>query len=133
MVEINVTYQGDYLFKAVHRPSGVEILTDPPVDNRGKGRSFSPTDLVATALGTCMGTTMAFVAERDKIPLEGMKIVVQKEMTAKPIRRIGTLKVTFTLPQKLPQEILKKLERAALTCPVHASLHPEVKIVILFL
>ena len=126
VTKIHMTYAGDLQFNATHGPSNTSIMTDAPVDNQGQGRSFSPTDLVATALGACMGTIMGIVAKRDNIDLSGMTIEVEKEMTNKPVRRIGALKVEIKVPQKLNDEEKKKLKTAALTCPVHKSLHPDI-------
>ncbi len=128
MTKINLHYEGDLQFRAAHEPSGTVIMTDAPVDNHGKGSSFSPTDLVATALGACMGTIMGIVAERDGINLTGLNIKVEKEMTTKPTRRIGTLNVKIELPQPLSPENQKKLQHAAETCPVYKSLHPDIKV-----
>ena len=128
MTQINLEYLGDLDFKAVHLPSGTIITTDAPPDNQGKGRHFSPTDLAATSLAACMGTVMGIVARRDHIDLSGMKITVNKEMTSKPVRRIGELKVSFDIPKPVKPDARAKLERAALTCPVHQSLHPDVRI-----
>ena len=126
MVKISINYQGGLRCAATHGPSGKAIVTDAPVDNHGKGESFSPTDLVATALGTCMATIMGMVAERHEIDLKGMKIEVAKEMTTEALRRIARLTtvIDIPLPANHPQQEL--LERAALTCPVHHSLLPEI-------
>ena len=86
-VDIDIVYQGELHCRAVHRPSGAVLATDAPVDNHGKGASFSPTDLVATALGACLGTIMAIAAERDRLDLAGMRIHVQKHMTTAGLRR----------------------------------------------
>ena len=91
MVKIEIEYTGSLRCSALHTPSQTRLITDAPVDNHGKGESFSPTDLVATALGTCMATLMGIFAERHAIDLAGMKITVVKEMTTKPPRRIGRL------------------------------------------
>ncbi|CAN5951228.1 unnamed protein product [Sphagnum jensenii] len=80
MVEVNVVYEGQLRCKATHGPSGVELLTDAPVDNQGQGASFSPTDLVGTALGTCMMTIMGMAAQRENLDLTGTKVQVIKEM-----------------------------------------------------
>lgn len=128
MTTIKMHYEGDLQFRAAHEPSGTVILTDAPLDNHGKGRSFSPTDLVATALGACMGTIMGIVAERDGINITGMTIVVEKIMTSLPHRRLGTMNVDITVPQPISPADQKKLETAAQTCPVHHSLHPEIKV-----
>ncbi|MDB6171003.1 MAG: OsmC-like protein [Chthoniobacteraceae bacterium] len=127
MVNIDIEYLGELRCSATHGPSGTQLLTDPPVDNHGKGESFSPTDLVATALGTCMLSVMSIFAERHQIDLRGTKISVKKEMTAVPVRRIArlTTEIQMSLPADHPQR--EALERAALTCPVHQSLHPDVE------
>jgi uncharacterized OsmC-like protein len=126
-VQIDITYEGSLRCSALHAPSKNRLLTDAPVDNHGKGESFSPTDLVATALGTCMLTIMGIFAERHAIDLRGTTVRVLKEMTATPVRRISRLEteIRVPLPENHPQR--EALERAALTCPVHQSLHPEVQ------
>jgi putative redox protein len=98
----------------------------------GNGESFSPTDLVATALGTCMMTVMGIAAQRMEIDLTGTTVKVTKEMVLAPIRRIGRLSVTFQMPRGLTPEQRQKLENAAMTCPVHKSLRPEVEIPVSF-
>ncbi|HUA68491.1 MAG TPA: OsmC family protein [Candidatus Saccharimonadales bacterium] len=133
MVTIDIQYQGDLRCEAVHQPSGTRLNTDAPKDNFGKGESFSPTDLVATALGTCMLTLMGIAARSLKVDLKGTRVTVQKEMVAAPLRRIGTLAVKIAVPVKLTDEQKLKLEQAALTCPVHKSLHPDVQMPVEFL
>ncbi len=132
ITKINLHYEGDFQFRVAHELSGTILMTDAPVDNHGKGRSFSPTDLVATALGSCMGTIMGIVAERHGINLTGMTISVEKEMTKSQPRRIETLKVDIQVPHAVSAENQKKMELAAATCPVHHSLHPDVRIVTKF-
>jgi len=132
MVIIRVEYQGDLHCKATHGPSGVELTTDAPKDNQGRGESFSPTDLVATALGTCMLTIMGINARTLNIDISGATATVEKEMTAAPPRRIRRLRVKICVPHKLGSEDKEKLERAAHTCPVHRSLHPDVQVPIEF-
>lgn len=127
MVQIELSYEGDLRVKAVHGPSGTTLVTDAPVDNHGKGESFSPTDLVATALGACIITIMGIVAERHRIDLKGTRITVKKHMVNEPSRRIGTLEVHLKIPNVKEERDRKMLEKAALTCPVHQSLHPDVK------
>lgn len=127
MVEIQIGYEGNLRCRATHVESGTMLLTDAPKDNMGKGESFSPTDLVATALGTCMLTTMAIAAQRMQIDLSGTNLVVTKEMVTAPIRRIGRLSVTMNVPAKLSSEQRQKLETAATTCPVARGLHPDVQ------
>jgi putative redox protein len=127
MVEITTTYNGQLRTTATHGPSGNSLITDAPKDNMGKGEAFSPTDLVATALATCILTTMGIVAQRNNLDMTGATAKVTKEMVTSPIRRIGRLAVTIRMPKKLSDEDQKRLENAAHTCPVHKSLHPDVE------
>ena len=114
--------------QARHAPSGAEIETDAPTDNHGKGERFSPTDLVAGALGSCMLTVMGILAERHGWRLDGATARVQKEMVADPVRRIGGLAVALGFPAGLPEEARAPLLRAAETCPVNQSLHPDIQV-----
>ena len=98
MVEIDVVYQGGLRCEATHGPSGEKLTTDAPVDNHGKGESFSPTDLCATALGVCMPTVMGIFAERHEIDLAGLKVSVKKHMSADLPRRISKLDVELEIP-----------------------------------
>ena len=132
MVRIDVAYQGGLRCEATHGPSGQTLITDAPVDNHGKGESFSPTDLVATALGTCIATIMGIVAERDKIDLTGLRITVQKEMSAEPPRRIARLITRIEMPEGLTEQQRAKLEKTAHTCPVHQTLQGKVDMPIEF-
>lgn len=132
MVTIDIQYQGDLRCEAVHQPSATLLATDAPKDNMGKGESFSPTDLVATALGTCMMTLMGIAARSLNVDLKGTRVTVQKEMVATPMRRIGKLGVKIVVPARLTEEQKQKLERAAMTCPVHKSLHPDVQMPVEF-
>ena len=129
-VEITAVYEGELHCTATHGPSGARLETDAPVDNQGKGEAFSPTDLVGTALGTCMLTLMGIVAERNKLDIAGTTVKVLKEMIQQPVRRIGGLAVTIRIPAgkaaNLNADDRKKLETAALHCPVHKSLHPDI-------
>lgn len=127
-VVIDIVYQGDLHCLAKHGPSGKELITDAPTDNGGRGEAFSPTDLVATALGTCLVTIMGQIAKRHEIPLEGARVRVEKEMIQQPVRRIGALRVAITVPNasKITPEQRQRMERAAKICPVHQSLHPDV-------
>ncbi len=128
MVRIEIDYQGELHCRARHGPSGAVLETDAPIDNQGRGAAFSPTDLLATALGTCMLTIMGIVAQRHGWALEGTRVVVEKHMVATPERRVGRLEVVLELPAGIPAEARPVLERAALTCPVQQSLHPETKV-----
>jgi len=127
MVSIQVEYQGDLHCRAVHGPSHAELSTDAPVDNQGRGESFSPTDLVATALGTCMLTIMGIQARTLELNIAGATATVEKEMTSSAPRRIRSLRVSIHVPQAIGAENRLKLERAARACPVHQSLHPEIQ------
>jgi len=132
MVEIRVEYEGGLHCRVVHGPSRASFATDAPVDNQGKGESFSPTDLVATALGACMLTTMGIVAERHGWKLDGATARVEKSMVADPVRRIGKLAVAIRIPGSFDERTREILERTAHTCPVHKSLHPSVEIPVVF-
>jgi putative redox protein len=132
MVEIHIAYQGELRCAATHTPSGTVLVTDAPLDNHGKGESFSPTDLVATALGTCMLTIMGMAAQKMKMDLRGATVVVNKAMVAVPKRRIGTLAVVITVPMAVDDTQKQKLIDAAMSCPVHGSLHPDVAMPIEF-
>jgi putative redox protein len=127
MVEIAVNYTGDLHCEATHGPSGTSLSTDAPADNRGKGESFSPTDLVATALATCMSTTMGIAAADHNLDLSGLTVKVRKEMSKDAPRRIISLpsEVHIPLSPSCPQRAL--IENAALHCPVHKSLPPEIE------
>ena len=125
-VEITGRYTGNLKMELTHGPSGAHLKTAAPVDNRGDGSSFSPTDLVAAALGSCMITTMAIVAEREGIDFTTATFRVEKHMQNDP-RRIGALPVVLHLPASLTPDQRTKLERAAHTCPVHRSLLPDVE------
>jgi putative redox protein len=127
-VRIEVRYEGDLHTRATHGPSGAALETDAPKDNEGRGAAFSPTDLLATALGTCMLTVMGILARRKSWDMTGARVSVDKHMVADPVRRIGRLELRFEMPAGIPPEARKPLERAAHTCPVHQSLHPDVKI-----
>lgn len=129
MVRINLSYQGGLRCTATHEPSGNTINTDAPLDNNGRGEAFSPTDLVATALGACMATVMGIVAERKGIPLEGMKIEVRKHMSEDAPRRISRLEIDLHMPVPADHPERKLLESAARGCPVHHSLHPDIETV----
>ena len=121
-----VTYLGSLRTEAEHLQSGTKIITDAPVDNHGKGESFSPTDTVATALATCMLTIMGIKAEAMGISIEGTTAEVTKTMAAEP-RRISKIEVTLSLPKKYEDKEMKILENAAKTCPVFYSLHPDIE------
>ncbi len=132
MVKIRSTYSSGLRCQAVHGPSGTSLVTDAPADNHGKGESFSPTDLVATALGTCIMTTIGIVAARRDINLDGMTAETEKVMTTSPPRRIASLTTRIMIPLPADHEARSILEQAGHGCPVHKSLHPEVDAAIEF-
>ena len=124
-----IIYKGDLRTTATHLQSGTIMETDAPTDNQGKGERFSPTDLVATALGTCMVTTMAIKARTIDIRLDGTRLNVTKIMASEP-RRIGKIIVHVFFPEGLGLDEKQKdlLERTARTCPVERTLHPDVEL-----
>jgi len=133
MLEVTATYEGSLRCRASHSPSKSFIVTDAPLDNHGKGESFSPTDLVAAALPTCIMTIMGIVAKRHDICLEGMCARTQKEMSVDGPRRIASLRTYITMPIAKSHPHRETLEQAAHTCPVHRSLHPDIHAPIEFL
>ncbi|WP_192347946.1 OsmC family protein [Algoriphagus sp. Y33] len=127
MSTIKSSYLGNLRTESEHLQSGVKILTDAPVDNNGKGEAFSPTDLVASALGSCMVTIMGIVANRDSVSLEGLTWDVTKVMQASP-RKISEIIVDFHWGNPVNDAaMIQKLKNAAKTCPVALSLDPEIK------
>ncbi|RYE16257.1 MAG: OsmC family peroxiredoxin [Sphingobacteriaceae bacterium] len=126
MATIETVYQGTLRTQATHIQSGTEILTDAPVDNQGKGEAFSPTDLLAASLGSCMLTIMGITAREHQINIENTKCAITKIMAASP-RRVGEIGIELNFPEKYSDKQQKILKRAALTCPVYLSLHPDIK------
>jgi putative redox protein len=130
MTSIRCRYEGGLRCSANHGPSGSLLDTDAPLDNQGKGERFSPTDLLATSLATCILTIMGIVAERHGWPLEGAEARVEKTMAAAGPRRVEQLEVWVSLPAALTQEQRQQLQRAAEACPVKRSLDGAVAMVI---
>lgn len=128
MVEIQIQYQGDLRTEATHGPSRCTLQTDAPKDNAGKGESFSPTDLLATALASCAVTTMAIKARKEGMELSGVTAQVVKHMAADPARRVGALPVQITVPGEFSAEQRAFLEDCAHTCPVALSLSEKVTV-----
>lgn len=127
MPTIKSSYLRNLRTESEHLQSGTKILTDAPVDNNGKGEAFSPTDLVAGALGSCMVTIMGIVAERDGVQLYGLNWEVTKIMQPSP-RKISEIKIDFKWENPVNDAVMiKKLKNAALTCPVALSLDPSIK------
>lgn len=133
MVRIQMEYQGDLHCTSVHTPSQTELATDAPVDNQGRGESFSPTDLIATSLGTCMLTTMGIVARTLNVDLIGALATVDKEMSSTPPRKISRLSTVIRVPQTTSPENQQRLENAARSCPVKKSIHPDIETPIEFI
>jgi putative redox protein len=129
MITIQSQYLGELRTQAEHLQSHTQIITDAPLDNQGKGEAFSPTDLVAGALGSCMMTIMGIYARREEIDLQGTTFEITKVMASNP-RRISEVIIHFQFPEQL-QTLSEKhksaLKHAALTCPVAQSLHPDLK------
>lgn len=132
MVEVTVHYEGELRCTATHPQSGATLQTDAPLDNNGKGESFSPTDLCATALGSCISTIVGMQMERLGVDLAGMKVKVTKEMATATPRRIRKLATEIWLPCPVSIEHQERIKQAAENCPVHLSLHPEIEKPILF-
>jgi putative redox protein len=136
VVDIFVRYEGELRCAARHGPSGATFTTDAPVDNHGRGESFSPTDLIATSLGTCMLTTMGIVAQQRGWHIAGIEMHVRKQMSAAPPRRIARLSVVATVPvavsRALDAEARAALEHAAHTCPVRLSVHEQIDVPVRF-
>ncbi|MEA5392071.1 OsmC family protein [Cyanobium gracile UHCC 0139] len=122
MTTMTCRYEGALRCTAEHAPSGSQLITDAPVDNQGKGEAFSPTDLVATALATCLLTVMGIVAEREGMVLEGARVRVEKGMTGSGERRIALLEAWIDLPAGLDDGQRDVLIRAGERCPVKVSL-----------
>jgi putative redox protein len=132
MVNISVTYAGAKKCDLVH-PEGVTLRTDAPKDIGGHASAFSPTDLVAAGLASCILTTIGMWAERNGLDITGARATVEKHMTTPPSpRRIGRLPVVVTLPASVPLEMRERAEKIGHSCPVHASLHPEVEAPIVY-
>lgn len=126
MITSTVEYKGNLRTEAIHLESGTKIITDAPKDNHGNGESFSPTDLMATSLSSCMLSIMGILAKRDNIDIVGIKTEVTKIMYSEP-RRVGEIHVKLMMPKNNYSEKQRKLlEHAAHTCPVAKSLHPDI-------
>lgn len=132
MTRMKATYKGGLRVECQHLDSGTTIITDAPVDNQGQGRSFSPTDLLATSLAACMLTIMGIYARTSGLDMEGATADIRKIMSDSP-RKVAKIEVRVTMPDKGYTEADKtKLERAALACPVQATLKEAVETEIRF-
>lgn len=127
MVKMSGHYQGQKHCEIVHGPSGSVIHTDAPKDNHGRGESFSPTDLLGAAMGSCMMTVMAIAADKEGVELKGSRFEVEKVMGTDP-RRIIRLNIKLYLPQSIPAEYRSKLEEIARTCPVKQSVSAAMEV-----
>ena len=125
MTTSEVTYQGDLRTTAIHLQSNNEIITDAPTDNQGKGEAFSPTDLLATSLASCMLTIIGIKARDMEIDVEGTTAEVTKVMSVDP-RRVSEIQVIITFQQALDDKTRKIFYNTALTCPVAKSIHPDI-------
>lgn len=132
METTHTIYLGELRTESTHVRSGEKLVTDAPPDNQGKGESFSPTDLLATSLGTCMLTVMGIAARTHNINMDWTKIKVTKVMAANP-RRVSEVHIVFDMPANNYTDKEKSiLENAAQTCPVALSVHPDLKQVLTF-
>jgi putative redox protein len=127
MATSKITYNGGLRTTSIHERSGNEIITDAPLDNKGKGEAFSPTDLLATSLGNCMLTIIGIAANEHGFDIDGTTCEVTKIMAENP-RRVSEIVVSFQFPKLGYSEKVKTIiERSANTCPVAYSIHPDIK------
>ncbi len=132
MVPQHFLFLGELRMEAVHAPSGVRLVTDAPVDNHGRGQSFSPTDLLVTALSTCAVTTAAIALQAHGVNVDGTKVYSEKHMSPDPPRRIARVVVRIDLPAGIPHDRRPLLETAARGCPVARSIHPDIRVDLTF-
>jgi putative redox protein len=127
MATSKITYNGGLRTTSIHERSGNKIITDAPLDNKGKGEAFSPTDLLATSLGNCMLTIIGIAANEHGFDIEGTTCEVTKIMAENP-RRVSEIVVSFQFPkQDFSEKVKTIIERSANTCPVAYSIHPDIK------
>ncbi len=131
-VRVDIDYEGKLHCRCVHVSSGSVLPTDAPRDNQGLGESFSPTDLVGTALGSCMLTTMAIAARKSGVELGPMSASIDKEMIADPKRRVAKLTISVTMPASLTPAMRTELEEVAHTCPVALTLAERTQVALSF-
>ena len=127
MPTVETIYTGELRTEATHLLSGNKLITDAPPDNQGRGEYFSPTDLVATALGSCMVTVMGIASRGHNFNIDGSKLVITKIMTAEAPRRIAEVVIDITFPENYSEKVKKIIEYTVKNCPVALSLHPDVK------
>ncbi|MCX6257375.1 MAG: OsmC family protein [Bacteroidia bacterium] len=127
METVSTIYLGDLRTRALHIKSGAEIITDAPVDNQGRGEAFSPTDLLATSLGSCMLTIIGIAAREHGFSIDGTEVKITKIMESQP-RKVKEVVIEMNLPANNYTDMQKKIiELATRTCPVALSLHPDLK------
>ena len=127
MPTIETIYTGGLRTEATHLLSGNKLITDAPPDNQGRGEFFSPTDLVATALGSCMITVIGIAARTHDFNIDGTRLVITKVMTKEPPRKIEEIIIDLTFPENYTDKVKKIIDLTIKTCPVALSLHPELK------
>jgi uncharacterized OsmC-like protein len=127
MATAETIYLGELRTEATHILSGNKLITDAPPDNQGKGEYFSPTDLVATALGSCMVTVMGIAARTHKFDIDGARLVITKIMSSEPPRKIAEIVIELAFPMDYPEKVKKIIEFTVKNCPVALSLHPDLK------
>ncbi len=127
MVKCTIDYQGELRNKMTHVNSGITTITDAPCDNHGKGESFSPTDMMCSAMGACMSTIMGIYAQQNGVDISGMHIEVIKHMATQP-RRIAKIETTITVPLPSCTPHREALMNCALTSPAMQSLHPDIEV-----
>ena len=133
MATITGKYLGDLRVESTHTASGATLITDAPLDNQGKGEGFSPTDLCVASFGSCALTIMGIFAKNHGLDITGTTMEINKVMSANPPRRIARIEVVYTMPDRdYSDKDKKSLERAADTCPVRLSLHPETEQKVIF-
>jgi putative redox protein len=133
MVEINSIYEGGLHCKAVHKPSGIVLETDAPVDNKGKGESFSPTDLLATSLAVCYLTTMGIAADMIGVDMSGTTCRIEKHMSSDKPRRVIQLSGEVIFEKPIPEDKKAAIEHAGVHCPVSKSIHPDISVNLKFI
>lgn len=131
MATASIEYVGDLRTICIHLQSGTQILTDAPTDNHGKGEAFSPTDLVATALGSCMVSIMAIKSKDLDVDLKDSTVSITKIMQTEP-RKIAKILVELSMSIATSEKNKKILEKSAMTCPVLLSLHPDIEKIVVF-
>jgi len=132
MVAQSLTYIGGLRCELTHDPSKTKLITDAPIDNHGRGESFSPTDLVVSALAGCIVTTMAIAVEPEGVNLHGTTVYAEKHMSADAPRRIAKILIKLDFAKGIPPTYRSRLEHIARTCPVQRSIHPDIVVDLVF-